>query len=113
MSGRRASGRSPKIIERAPSTRNADGVSPVGRASCRSRPIRLTSSMPARHFAASLASGDVRERWPRRAGDTRSVALVVIDPGPILHRDLRRFDDPDIGTGLEHGAESATYRLIE
>ena len=33
-----------------------------------------------------------------------------------MHRDLRRFDDPDIETGLEHGkqsAESATYRLIE
>ena len=44
------------------------------------------------------------------------MALVVLDPGPILHSDLRRFDDPDIETGLEHGkhsAESATYRLIE
>ena len=65
MSKRRASGRSPKIIERAPSTRNADGVSPAGRGSCRSRPIRPTSSMRARQLAASRASGDIREHWPR------------------------------------------------
>ena len=35
---RRTSGRLTEIVERAPSTRNADGVSPAGRASCRSRP---------------------------------------------------------------------------
>jgi hypothetical protein len=42
--------------------------------------------------------------------------VVVLEPGPIRHAHLHRFDDPDIETGLEHGghsAEDATYRLIE
>jgi hypothetical protein len=42
--------------------------------------------------------------------------IVVLDPGPIRHAELHRFDDLDIEAGLEHGghsAEDATYRLIE
>ena len=42
--------------------------------------------------------------------------LFLIDPGPILHAEIQRYDDPDIETGLQqegvHPA-TATYRLID
>jgi hypothetical protein len=42
--------------------------------------------------------------------------MDVLDPGPIRHADLERFDDPDIETGLNNSrlpVDGATYRLIE
>lgn len=44
------------------------------------------------------------------------VALAILDPGPIPHAVLRRYDDPDIETGLEqysYSADDAVYRMIE
>ena len=44
------------------------------------------------------------------------VAYVVLDPGPILHADIERYDDDHIETGLEllgHDGRSAVYRLLE
>lgn len=49
-------------------------------------------------------------------GNTKRVALEILDPGPIPHAVLRRYDDPDIETGLEHcgySADGAVYRMIE
>jgi hypothetical protein len=43
--------------------------------------------MPARHFAASRASGDIRERWPTRACD----ALAVSDGSLVV---AATFDPP-------------------
>ena len=40
---------------------------------------------------------------------------TVLDPGPIPHEALIRFDDPDIETGLEqtgHSHEGARYQLL-
>src|SRR4051812_23599245 len=118
MSRRRASGRSPKIIERGPSTRDADGVSPVGRVSCRSRPIRSTSSTPARHFAVSRASGaspgaalaaetrraDIEERESRswavgafRPGNQSTACVEDVPPRPRSKSDrAASADTPDI-----------------
>ena len=83
LSGRRTSGRSPKIIERAPSTRNADGLSPAGLASCRSRHIRSTLNMRARQFAASSCAG--------LEGLSRHVNLTVVDqPAERLPQGIER-----------------------
>jgi len=44
------------------------------------------------------------------------MAVTVLDPGPIAHTSLIRYDDPDIETGLDnrgHKIESASYRLVE
>jgi hypothetical protein len=41
---------------------------------------------------------------------------TVLDPGPIPHDALIRFDDPDVETGLEqsgHSHEGAQYRLLQ
>jgi hypothetical protein len=44
------------------------------------------------------------------------MAVTVIDPGPILHAQIQRYDDPDIETGLQQvgvDPDTATYRLID
>jgi hypothetical protein len=44
------------------------------------------------------------------------MAVTVIDPGPMLHAEIQRYDDPDIETGLQQeGVDpaTATYRLID
>jgi hypothetical protein len=53
-------------------------------------------------------------------GDERDqgslVAIKILDPGPIPHAQIERFDDPDIETALKHeGCDPAraTYRLVE
>ncbi|HSD03419.1 MAG TPA: GNAT family N-acetyltransferase [Gaiellales bacterium] len=63
----------------APSTRNADGVSPAGRAPCRSRPIRSTSNTPARRFPASRAWPPPALR-PARKSYTGSIRKRVVAP---------------------------------
>jgi hypothetical protein len=69
----------------------------------------LTSTEP-------RAFGDIRERWPRAPTYPPLVAVTVLDPGPISHDELIRYDDPDIETGLEqsgHDSKGATYRLLQ
>ena len=44
------------------------------------------------------------------------MAVIVLDPGPIPHHELIRFDDRDIETGLEQGgysSDGARYRLVQ
>jgi hypothetical protein len=44
------------------------------------------------------------------------MAVTVIDPGPILHAQIQRYDDPDIETGLQQvgvDPDTATYRLVD
>jgi hypothetical protein len=45
-----------------------------------------------------------------------SMAVTVLNSGPIRHADIERYDDPDIETGLEHSGFDVTtvaYRLVE
>jgi hypothetical protein len=44
------------------------------------------------------------------------VTSRVVDPGPIPHAEIERYDDPDVETGLEQAGldpDAATYRLVE
>lgn len=44
------------------------------------------------------------------------MAVIVLDPGPIPHDELIRFDDRDIETGLEqdgYSTDGARYRLAQ
>jgi hypothetical protein len=44
------------------------------------------------------------------------MAVTVVNPGPILHAQIQRYDDPDIETGLQQvgvDPDTATYRLVD
>jgi len=54
--------------------------------------------------------------WSRRGAHTLRMAITVLDAGPIPHRELIRYDDPDIETGLAqsgHSPKGAQYRLVQ
>ena len=44
------------------------------------------------------------------------MTINVLDPGPIRHAEIERYEDPDIETALkQQGVDpgNATYRLLE
>jgi len=57
---------------------------------------------------------------PVSVGDERDdgslMAVKILDPGPIPHAEIERFDDPDIEAALKHegcNPDRVTYRLVE